>query len=159
MYNQCFCPLFSSVEKEEAPDYTPGIRQSGNAKISFNDNDYFKRVSVIFGLSFLVHETFQRRNCFTGELIFSFVETAIQWLVLTNSALYREPEICGRWRSKSRQLHQYFWWLFFKDFNNFLSIIIFYNNLHVQLYMYSVWAWIFLILWNHFYSLGVNVRG
>lgn len=48
MYNQCFCLLFSSVEKEEAPDYTPGIRQSGNAKISFSDNDYFKRVSIIF---------------------------------------------------------------------------------------------------------------
>lgn len=77
MYNQYFCPLFSSVEKEEAPDYTPGIRQSGNAKISFNDNDYFKRVSVTFEPSFLVHETFQSTG-FTGELILFTVEAAIQ---------------------------------------------------------------------------------
>lgn len=37
---------FFFTEKEEAPDYTPGIRQSGNAKITFNDNDYFKKVST-----------------------------------------------------------------------------------------------------------------
>lgn len=35
------------VEKEETPDYTPGIRQSGNAKITFNDNDYFKKVDIV----------------------------------------------------------------------------------------------------------------
>nr|XP_034337468.1 kinesin-like protein unc-104 isoform X9 [Crassostrea gigas] len=39
------------TEKEEAPDYTPGIRQSGNAKISFNDNDYFKRKQQFSDLS------------------------------------------------------------------------------------------------------------
>lgn len=95
MYNQCFCPLFSSVEKEEAPDYTPGIRQSGNAKISFNDNDYFKRVSVIFGLSFLVHETFQRRNCFTGELIFllqQYSDLSSQTAPSTENLRYVEGE-------------------------------------------------------------------
>ncbi|KAK3104520.1 hypothetical protein FSP39_003955, partial [Pinctada imbricata] len=30
-------------EKEESPDYTPGIRQSGTAKITFSDKDYFKK--------------------------------------------------------------------------------------------------------------------
>lgn len=30
--------------KEETPDYTPGIKQFGNAKISFKDDDYFKKV-------------------------------------------------------------------------------------------------------------------
>ncbi|XP_063408663.1 kinesin-like protein unc-104 [Mytilus trossulus] len=29
--------------KEETPDYTPGIKQFGNAKISFKDDDYFKK--------------------------------------------------------------------------------------------------------------------
>ncbi|XP_069803086.1 kinesin-like protein KIF1B isoform X9 [Dendropsophus ebraccatus] len=31
---------------EEAPDYGSGIRQSGTAKISFDDNDYFKKNDV-----------------------------------------------------------------------------------------------------------------
>nr|XP_022336970.1 kinesin-like protein unc-104 isoform X11 [Crassostrea virginica] len=39
------------TEKEEAPDYTPGIRQSGNAKITFNDNDYFKKKQQYSDLS------------------------------------------------------------------------------------------------------------
>ncbi|XP_071110195.1 kinesin-like protein unc-104 isoform X4 [Haliotis cracherodii] len=29
------------TEADDAPDYTPGIKQSGNAKISFSDADYF----------------------------------------------------------------------------------------------------------------------
>ncbi|KAJ8321092.1 hypothetical protein KUTeg_002679 [Tegillarca granosa] len=32
-----------TAEKDGTPDYTPGIRQSGNAKISFNDEEYFKQ--------------------------------------------------------------------------------------------------------------------
>lgn len=97
MYNQCFCPLFSSVEKEEAPDYTPGIRQSGNAKISFNDNDYFKRVSIIFEPKFLVHETFQRRTGFTLELIFllqkqQFSDLSSQTAPSTENLRYVEGE-------------------------------------------------------------------
>ncbi|XP_061196909.1 kinesin-like protein unc-104 isoform X5 [Saccostrea echinata] len=39
------------TEKEETPDYTPGIRQSGNAKIAFNDNDYFKKKQQYSDLS------------------------------------------------------------------------------------------------------------
>ncbi|XP_033724802.1 kinesin-like protein unc-104 isoform X2 [Pecten maximus] len=30
------------TDKEETPDYTPGIKQSGNAKITFNDKDYYQ---------------------------------------------------------------------------------------------------------------------
>ncbi len=33
------------VADEEAPDYGSGVRQSGTAKISF-DNDYFKKVQA-----------------------------------------------------------------------------------------------------------------
>ncbi len=36
----CVC-----VADEEAPDYGSGVRQSGTAKISF-DNDYFKKVQA-----------------------------------------------------------------------------------------------------------------
>lgn len=37
----CIC---ASLADEEAPDYGSGVRQSGTAKISFDD-DYFKKVS------------------------------------------------------------------------------------------------------------------
>lgn len=33
------------VADEEAPDYGSGVRQSGTAKISF-DNEYFKKVEI-----------------------------------------------------------------------------------------------------------------
>lgn len=45
--------LFLFVADEEAPDYGSGVRQSGTAKISFDD-EYFKKVSLKFiGLPFL----------------------------------------------------------------------------------------------------------
>lgn len=39
------CPF--SLADEEAPDYGSGVRQSGTAKISF-DNEYFKKVTNSF---------------------------------------------------------------------------------------------------------------
>lgn len=81
-----------------------------------------------------------KKNWFHFRVDFFVAETAIQWLVLTNGPLYWEPAICGRWRSKSRQLYQYFWWLFFIDFNNFLSFIIFYSSLHsIVIHIYTVY--------------------
>ena len=40
--------LFSVVisEKEETPEYATGVRQSCNAKITFNDKDYFQKVNI-----------------------------------------------------------------------------------------------------------------
>ena len=35
------------IDKEEAPEYGTGVRQSSNAKITFNDADYFKKVGVL----------------------------------------------------------------------------------------------------------------
>ena len=32
-------------EKEETPEYATGVRQSSNAKITFNDKDYFQKVT------------------------------------------------------------------------------------------------------------------
>ncbi len=40
-----FSLVFVFVADEEAPDYGSGVRQSGTAKISF-DNDYFKKVQA-----------------------------------------------------------------------------------------------------------------
>ncbi|KAJ8320111.1 hypothetical protein KUTeg_001698 [Tegillarca granosa] len=37
-----------TAEKDGTPDYTPGIRQSGNAKITFNDEEYFKQVCFYY---------------------------------------------------------------------------------------------------------------
>lgn len=51
-YNGCRCILlmwyyYIFLGKEETPDYTPGIKQFGNAKISFKDDDYFKKVKKL----------------------------------------------------------------------------------------------------------------
>lgn len=40
-----FFPCFFFLADEEAPDYGSGIRQSGTAKISF-DNEYFDKVRI-----------------------------------------------------------------------------------------------------------------
>ena len=37
-----FCLI---LEKEETPEYATGVRQSSNAKITFNDKDYFQKVT------------------------------------------------------------------------------------------------------------------
>ena len=42
------CFFFSCLADEEAPDYGSGIRQSGTAKISF-DNEYFNQVRNLPG--------------------------------------------------------------------------------------------------------------
>lgn len=55
------------VADEEAPDYGSGVRQSGTAKISFDD-EYFKKVSskadkkLLYGFKYLCVPVKQREN-------------------------------------------------------------------------------------------------
>ncbi len=51
--------VFSLTEADDTPDYTPGIKQSGNAKISFSDKDYF--ASVSFTLQLLLNLVMQAK--------------------------------------------------------------------------------------------------
>ena len=43
--------LIFIVEKEETPEYATGVRQSCNAKITFNDKEYFQKVRILSTLS------------------------------------------------------------------------------------------------------------
>lgn len=40
-------------EKEDTPDFSTGIKQSGNAKITFKDEDYFIKVCEHFVSAFI----------------------------------------------------------------------------------------------------------
>ena len=44
--------LIFIVEKEETPEYATGVRQSCNAKITFNDKEYFQKVRILSTLTF-----------------------------------------------------------------------------------------------------------
>ncbi|XP_056018125.1 kinesin-like protein unc-104 isoform X3 [Ostrea edulis] len=80
------------TEKEETPDYTPGIRQSGNAKITFNDNDYFKKKQLFKDLSSQTAPSTENLRYVEGE-----------GQSPDNSTITSEPYICDQ-KTKSVDL-------------------------------------------------------
>ena len=42
------------TDKDEPQDFAPGIKQSGNAKISFKDEEYFKKVCLCLFVVYIV---------------------------------------------------------------------------------------------------------
>lgn len=65
------------VADEEAPDYGSGVRQSGTAKISFDD-EYFKKVSskadtkLLYGFKYWCVPVKQRENTSRGTVFWEF---------------------------------------------------------------------------------------
>lgn len=76
--------MFFYLADEEAPDYGSGIRQSGTAKISF-DNEYFNQVRSLPGGEKLIEGKSRRQAC----------KEDVHWkTVLPRTTRDRYPRVC-----------------------------------------------------------------
>lgn len=89
---------------EEAPDYGSGVRQSGTAKISFEDQQ-FEKVGCVICFTYIAGAVGSTRNALIGLSLNNFCSVSdriMQWRANSHKHVPRGAAHCRRRRTKLR---------------------------------------------------------